>query len=130
VPAVLVPVIQKAAGGRSDGPLFPTSTGGRRPAQMVAKAWKAVTREAKVPRLRPHNLRHSVATALIGAGVPLPDVARFIGDTVATLVRVYAHPTGVNPVTTLNSLYGGQSVGKNGRGRTEPQKTQAMLATA
>lgn len=111
VPDVLFDVIDAAKGGRAEGPLFPTGRGNRRPAQTVAKCWKSVLRAAGLPHKKLHSLRHSVATALIGAGVPIPDVARYVGDTVATLVRCYVHPTGADPAHTLNRLYGVRKVG-------------------
>lgn len=40
---------------------------------------------------RPHILRHSRATHLLQDGVPLYDVAKLLGDTVATVERVYSH---------------------------------------
>lgn len=42
-------------------------------------------------RANPHILRHSRATHLLQAGVPIYDVARLLGDTVATVERVYGH---------------------------------------
>lgn len=111
VPNVLVPILNAAAGNRSVGPLFPTLTGARRPAQTVAKAWKSITRDADVPRTKPHMMRHSVATAMIAAGVPIPDAAAYLGDTTATVVKFYVHRTGFDPAETLNRLYGGQKVG-------------------
>jgi integrase len=39
----------------------------------------------------PHILRHSRATHLLQDGVPIYDVARLLGDTVATVERVYGH---------------------------------------
>ncbi|MPZ19521.1 MAG: tyrosine-type recombinase/integrase [Luteitalea sp.] len=39
----------------------------------------------------PHILRHSRATHLLQAGVSLWDVAKLLGDTVATVERVYGH---------------------------------------
>ena len=42
-------------------------------------------------RAHPHVLRHSRATHLLQAGVSLWDVAKLLGDTVATVERVYGH---------------------------------------
>lgn len=42
-------------------------------------------------RSNPHMLRHSRATHLLQAGVSLYSVARLLGDTVATIERVYGH---------------------------------------
>jgi integrase len=39
----------------------------------------------------PHVLRHSRATHLLQDGVPIYDVARLLGDTIATVDRVYGH---------------------------------------
>jgi site-specific recombinase XerD len=39
----------------------------------------------------PHILRHSRATHLLQEGVPIYDVARLLGDTIATVDRVYGH---------------------------------------
>lgn len=39
----------------------------------------------------PHLMRHSRATHLLQDGVPLYSVARLLGDTVATVERVYGH---------------------------------------
>jgi len=40
---------------------------------------------------RPHILRHSRATHLLHRGVSIFDVAKLLGDTVATVERVYGH---------------------------------------
>jgi integrase len=125
VPDLLFPVLDAAVAGRTTGPLFPTLTGARRPAQTVSKCWRSVVRAAGLTYKKPHTLRHSVATALIGAGVPLPDVARYMGDTVATLVRFYVHPTWADPALTLNLLYGVRKVGAAGTGAGKPQESGA-----
>jgi len=42
-------------------------------------------------KAHPHILRHSRATHLLQSGVSIYDVARLLGDTVATVERVYGH---------------------------------------
>ena len=42
-------------------------------------------------RAHPHIMRHTRATHLLQAGKPLYDVARLLGDTPATIDRVYGH---------------------------------------
>lgn len=42
-------------------------------------------------RDHPHVLRHTRATHLLQAGVPIYDVARLLGDTLVTIDRVYGH---------------------------------------
>lgn len=111
VPWVLWPILNDAVKGRTAGPLFPTGTGARGQRQKVGLGFRRTLKRAKLPPRKLHSLRHSVATHLIGANVPLPDVARYLGDTVATLVKFYVHPTWADPAHTLNVLYGGQKVG-------------------
>ncbi|MDQ4099507.1 MAG: tyrosine-type recombinase/integrase, partial [Chloroflexota bacterium] len=51
-------------------------------------------RAAGVPRLTPHGLRHTNATLLILAGVPLKVVSERLGHaSVAITADVYAHVT-------------------------------------
>lgn len=114
IPDVLFPVVAAAVAGRTAGPLFATPSGQRRSGQAVWDAWKAIRRGVKLKPISIHALRHSVATQLIAAGVPIPDVAKYIGDTVQTLVRCYVHPTWADPAHTLNRLYGVQRVGAPG----------------
>jgi len=40
---------------------------------------------------KPYALRHTVASKLLAAGWPVPDVAQYMGHTPATLLAVYAH---------------------------------------
>lgn len=42
-------------------------------------------------QISPHGLRHSYATILCAQGVPIPVVAKMIGDTSATVMKYYAH---------------------------------------
>lgn len=105
-PAVLRPVLDAARGGRTAGPLFATAAGKRRPAQTVLKGWVATLRAAGLPRRKLHTLRHSVASAMIAAGVPLADVARYVGDRVETVARYYLHPTRADPVGRLDGILG------------------------
>lgn len=42
-------------------------------------------------RDHPHLLRHTRATHLLQGGVPIYDVAKLLGDTIATVDRVYGH---------------------------------------
>lgn len=44
-----------------------------------------------VPGVHPHRLRHSYATHLIEAGVPIAHVAELLGDTVAVVESTYSH---------------------------------------
>ena len=57
------------------------------------KAFRALCRSAGIDddRAHPHVLRHSRATHLLMAKTSIYDVAKLLGDTVATVERVYGH---------------------------------------
>jgi len=112
VPAVLLPVLVAAAGGRTAGPLFVTGAGRRYVHQMVSRGLTQTLAALGLPRRNGHVLRHSVATHLIAAGVPIADAAVYLGDSVATIVKTYLHPAGTDPADTLDRLYGGRKVGR------------------
>lgn len=111
IPALLAPVLQAAAAGRATGPLFATRTGRRQTKGLARRAWVLLLRSLGLPFRNLHQLRHSVATALISDGVPLGDVAAYLGDTVETVVKTYLHPAGTDPADSLDRLLGGLKVG-------------------
>lgn len=113
VPDELVPVLVKAAGARTAGPLFLNTRGNRPTASAVWDRWSTLIKRLGLPMRKPHALRHSVATMLVGAKFPIPDVAAYLGDTKETIVTNYLHDTKASPVGVLNELYGGLKV-KNG----------------
>ena len=52
-------------------------------------------------KAHPHVLRHSRATHLLQAGVPIYDVARLLGDTTQTVERVYGHHSADHLAATI-----------------------------
>jgi integrase len=61
-------------------------------------AWDALKRacrgalpEAKRPRLRFHDLRHTAASLMVAAGVPLFDVSKILGHATIQMTMRYAH---------------------------------------
>jgi integrase len=54
-------------------------------------AWAKIIRAAKLKGVTRHTLRHTRATWMAQSGVPLWEAAGFLGMTVKTLERVYAH---------------------------------------
>jgi integrase len=52
---------------------------------------KAACKRAELEDVTPHTLRHTAATWLMQAGVPLWEVAGFLSMSVETLQRVYGH---------------------------------------
>ncbi len=71
-------------------PLFPDT-----PTALMSKLQAAYRGDVPVPRIRLHDLRHTHATLLLRAGVPVHVVAARLGhsDPSVTL-RVYAHVLG------------------------------------
>lgn len=107
VPAPAMPAIRAAAGDRTAGPLFATRTGKRFPAQNIDGGLRRLLKSLGLKPRGSHILRHSVASQLVAAGVPLADVAKYLGDDVATVVRVYLHPSGTDPADAMERIYGG-----------------------
>jgi integrase len=63
-----------------------------RPVKSVKTAFKRAVALAKIDgRITPHTLRHTAATWLMQAGVPIWEAAGFLGMSVEVLERVYGH---------------------------------------
>jgi integrase len=57
----------------------------------IKKGFAAACRRAGLENVSPHTLRHTAATWLMQAGVPIWQAAGFLGMTPETLERVYGH---------------------------------------
>lgn len=60
-----------------------------RPVRSIKTAFAAACRRAGIANSSPHTLRHSAATHMVMAGVPLAEIARMLGDSEAMVERVY-----------------------------------------
>lgn len=68
---------------REDGePLYP---------QRISEAFERHARQAGLPHIRLHGLRHTHATLALTSGVPVHVVAARLGDRPETLLAVYSH---------------------------------------
>lgn len=77
-----------------EGFVFDRGDGGRSSPATVQQAFDRAVRGAGVPRLTPHGCRHTSATLLILAGVPLKVVSDRLGHaSVAITADVYGHVT-------------------------------------
>lgn len=111
VPPLARDALTRAAGKRHSGPLFVVYGGrNRRYHESVRQAFDAVQKRLGIPRRNLHQLRHSVGSALVGAGESLADVAEFLGDRVETIVATYLHPTKRDPSVAMDRLLGSTKV--------------------
>lgn len=64
---------------------------GGEPVKCLYKGFKTIARDAEMPEVSPHTLRHTAAVWMAAAGVPMEKIAAYLGHTnVATTIRVYA----------------------------------------
>ena len=106
VPMAARPLLILAAGTRVNSPLFVTEAGKRVIGSLVRRAFRRILSRLELPQRNIHQLRHSVATVLISRGVPLGDVARYLGDSPATVVKTYLHPSGVDAGAAMDGILG------------------------
>ena len=93
----LSPVVARAidtyVGDRGTGPLFLNADGTERLTYSIAfKLIRRLARQAEIAaaeRISPHSLRHSLATELLGAGVPLQAVQDAMGHADPRTTRAY-----------------------------------------
>ncbi len=74
--------------------LFPTESGGPISHQLYRnRAWKPALAKAGLAKTpRPHDLRHTCASWMIQAGVPLPTIQQHLGhESITTTIGVYGH---------------------------------------
>lgn len=62
--------------------------------RTLSSRWKSALKAAGVPHVRLHDARHTTATHLHALGVPLADIAAWLGHAnAAVTARVYSHST-------------------------------------
>lgn len=94
-----------AKAGRIRGPLW-MADGKRMTRHMMNREWRWVLRACGVEYRPPHTCRHSCGSLMIAAGASIADVARYLGDSVGTIVRVYLHATNADPSSVLDRAMG------------------------
>ena len=105
VPADAIPVIIAEIEGRTSGPLFRNHEGERRTHNGLTKPWESLLSRLEITHRNPHQLRHSWASHAIAAGIPIPDIAAYLGDTPLTIMKTYVHPTGASPAVVMGKLF-------------------------
>lgn len=80
------------SGYRDDGLVFAKVDGSPLHPQYVSDAFERHIRDAELPRIRLHDLRHSSATLLLDLGVPLKVVSERLGhSSIAITADTYQH---------------------------------------
>ncbi len=71
--------------------VFPAKPG--KPFINIFRAWDTARKRAGLPHVRLHDLRHTFASTLVNAGVPLYTVQKLLGHSTITVTQRYAHLT-------------------------------------
>lgn len=76
-----------------DRPVFPTRNGTIIRDRNFNRKWEILKKKAKLPdELTPHCLRHTFATRMLEAGVPMKMVQEFLGHArLAHTADIYSH---------------------------------------
>lgn len=71
--------------------LFPSDTAIGKPVHDVRRFWNKVQREADLPDVRIHDLRHTFASLLVSGGASLEIIGRLLGHSQMQTTQRYAH---------------------------------------
>lgn len=93
LPSQVLDALRPLCAGRAPtDPLFRGPRDGQVDREVVRRAWWLARAAAGLPGVRIHDLRHTHASWLVAAGVPLPEVSRRLGhESITTTVDVYGH---------------------------------------
>lgn len=86
--------------------LFPGDTPGQ-PVKEIRRFWAAIQKEAELPEVRIHDLRHTFASLLVSGGASLEMIGKLLGHTQMQTTQRYAHlmdsplRDGVNAVASI-----------------------------
>jgi len=80
-------------GYNSEGLIFTSNTGKRVTKSVVTRSFKRYCKQAQLPNIRVHGLRHTHATMLLRNGHSVNAVAERLGDTPETIMMTYGHVT-------------------------------------
>ena len=59
--------------------------------QRFGSTWRTLRKDAGLPAAKFHTARHTFASTLLSAGVPVPAVAEYLGHSPGVLLGTYAH---------------------------------------
>lgn len=79
------------ATGRQWNLVFTDHVGGPLDPSVITHEFRTLVAQSPLPRIRLHDLRHTHATLLLGAGIPLHVVSARLGHSARTTFEYYAH---------------------------------------
>jgi integrase len=84
---------QLMSGGRNDDLIFPNKTGGpMNYSNMVQRHYRKALKDARIPQIRFHDLRHTYASLLLAQGENVKYIQNQLGHSSPTItLNVYAH---------------------------------------
>ena len=71
--------------------VFPSLRDPSKPRSAELSLWRKVRKQAAIPGVRLHDLRHTFASHAVRCGTPLPVVSRLLGHSRARMTLRYAH---------------------------------------
>jgi integrase len=117
--------VERRVSGAGTNQVFTTSDGGPVHPHSISQAFERVARNAGLPVIRFHDLRHTHATLLIKEGVPVKVVSERLGHaTTAFTIETYQH---VLPGMQAGAakLFAGLIGSSTGEGRWKNRKKSA-----
>lgn len=88
----------------------------------VTRRFQAACREAGARPIRFHDLRHTFATTLASAGVPLRTIQEYLGHADLKTTQIYAHyAPSTHEVQVINEAFGNPPRARGGRRRSAPR---------
>lgn len=96
--------------------------------QLHECLWRTLT-AAGLRDIRWHDLRHTFASNLVAAGVPVPTVQRWMGHSSIVMTMRYAHlapDAGLSMIGALDSSPNGEGVARTGATKEEPESNQPV----
>jgi len=87
----LVSTLKELPSRFGEGVVFVGAGGQPVNVEALRTAWRRAVRSAGIGRCRFHDLRHSAASFMVQAGVPLYDVSKILGHRDVRMTQRYAH---------------------------------------
>lgn len=88
----MVEILRDLKAEHSDYPVFPGFAGRHLKYPTVLPRWRKAVTAAKLPPIRPHDVRHSVASMMVASGVPERVVQEILGHkSILITMNTYTH---------------------------------------